>query len=56
MFEMLAAQSHGLLFWLGLFAIVAGVVVMVMGRLAVGIVLVVLGFLLAFGGFSIRAG
>jgi hypothetical protein len=55
--ELLAkASEQGLLFWIGVIALIAGVVVAITGRLLVGLVLVILGFLLAFGGIGLQLG
>lgn len=58
MIELLAliGAAQGILYWLGIIAIVAGLIVMVRGQLAAGIVLIIVGLLLAFGGFAVRTG
>jgi hypothetical protein len=51
-----AAAGHGILFWLGILAIVAGVIALVMGRILPGVILIIVGLMLAFGGFAVSAG
>jgi hypothetical protein len=49
-----AAAGAGILPVLGIIAVIGGVIVLFLGRLLVGIVLIIVGLLLAFGGFGIN--